>query len=145
MQNLALKTFGYLLCIPIHDLRDWVHYSYMLLCTKYFKAISTLLSDNFCSLIIYYYLIFALLLSTTIFALYISIMYMYMYTRKRVYTVYTYNLFFCWKNLDIYLFHVMTAKKFMTVLRHQVPLVRGYKNLLPSVILHLIIKKFKKL
>ena len=46
MQNLEMKTCGYLLCAIINDLRDWAHYSHLLQCTKYLQTGLTLLSDT---------------------------------------------------------------------------------------------------
>ena len=45
-ENLELKTFGYLLCIITHDLRDWVHYFQLLQCFKCLKTCRSLHSDS---------------------------------------------------------------------------------------------------
>ena len=47
MQILDLKTLSCLLCINIHDLRDWAHYSQFFECFKYLKAGINLHSDSF--------------------------------------------------------------------------------------------------
>ena len=40
MQDLDLKTWSYLLCTTIHDLRDYTHYSQFPQCTKYIISVT---------------------------------------------------------------------------------------------------------